>query len=139
MCFARSTVKCCEMLACSIPRRSMSAPADSSPSRRRSTMAMRVGWASAWKNSALKRLRASCIIVYSTNRIYDYCSTLLPGDGLGQELAVGQVDLKILTLTALDHLDLVWADGQSQAHGRLLRMLAAVDQHGQPGGIGDQV
>src|SRR5580765_3627340 len=100
MCFDRRTVRCCEALACSTPRRSISAPADSSPSRKSSTIAIRVGWERAWKNSALKRLSESCIIVYSTNRMYDY-TILLPSDGFGEKLAVREIDLKLLAFTSL--------------------------------------
>src|SRR5690242_3257050 len=59
-----------------MPRRSMRLPADSSPPRSCSTMAMRVGWARAWKKSALKRRSASCITV--TKYILNFEYTIVP-------------------------------------------------------------
>ena len=45
------------------PEQSMSRPAGISPSRNASTIAIRVGWANAWKISALNCLRALCTAI----------------------------------------------------------------------------
>src|SRR5689334_6879471 len=65
--------------------------------------------------------------------------SLLPGDGLGNELAVGEIDLQLLAFAAADDLHLVRAHGENQAERSLLRLLPAVDQDSQARGVGDEV
>jgi len=60
---------------------------------------------------------------------------LLPRDGFGDELAVGEIHLEFLALGALDDLDAMRADRQGHIHRRFLGMFASVDHDGQPGRI----
>src|ERR1035438_611208 len=64
-------VRCWERLACSMPSLACRAPAESSPSRRVSTMAMRVGCARAWKTVAwYARSWLGITLGYSISRIF---------------------------------------------------------------------
>src|ERR1017187_8131926 len=64
-------VRCWERLACSMPSLACKAPEESSPSRRVSTMAMRVGCARAWNTVAwYARSWLGITLGYSISRIF---------------------------------------------------------------------
>ena len=71
ICLPRRTAKCCDALACSSPRCSINCPADRSPSRKASTIAIRVGWESLENLhlEAAELLRYHCLIIFESSKV----------------------------------------------------------------------